>query len=667
MPSPRLQSLSRFPSRVLTSRAFGLRQKFLLAFLSLVLGLVIGLLLIVESRQRASIVRQMEKRGMAMATYLAAVSTKSLLTYNFVALEQDVEKLSRDRDVLYAIVLDREGRVAAYSGHDEKQGLILQDAVSQRAAQTTTTLIQRVQGGAGEAGYYDIAAPVFIRAGTEKWGTVRVGLSLRDMQVEIRQTRLQVLFLGVLGVLLGSAVAAFLARRISAPIRTLAEGTMAVARGDLHHLIPVRTRDEIAVLAANFNHMTSELLKHRTALEQTNRQLDQKVLELSILANYNESILTSMTSGLFTLNLEGHFETFNPMAETITGWRAAEVRGQSYQQVFADNAQFVQVLEASRHHHTSLTVPRLEFCCRDGRRVPLALRTAMLQDRDARTVGLLVVFEDLSPLQTLERRLHRADRLAALGQMAAGIAHEIKNPLASIRTFVQLVSRKHQDRRFVEKFDRIVPRELDRINCIIEELLELARPARLQCAPVAVPAILQRVVEVYAERMQQQHIKLKTAFASALPPLLADAEYLYRGFTNITLNAIEAMPTGGELTIVCRPVPKALVDFAAHGTGKAQKDPQAAHALDLDLYASDIEIVFRDTGEGIPAEQLDMLFTPFHTTKPHGTGLGLALTHKIIEEHHGSLHITSQVGEGTVVTVILPASTAGLSPSAQIR
>jgi two-component system sensor histidine kinase AtoS len=627
--------------------------------------LVIGLSLIVESRQRASIVRQMEKRGLAMATHLAAVSTRSLLTYNFVALEQDVEKISQDRDILYAIVLEREGRVAAYSGHDEAQGTILPDAVSQYAAQTTAPLIQRVPRSAGLAAHYDIAVPVFIGESAEKWGTVRVGLSLHDMQAEMRQTRLQVLVLGVLGVMLGSLAAVVLARRIAAPIRALAAGTLAVAHGDLHHTITVRTHDELAALAAHFNHMTSELLKHRTALEQTNHQLDQKAQEFALLANYNTNILTSMTSGLFTLNVTGCFETFNPTAETITGYHATAVHGQPYQHVFADNRQLVQVLDAARHHHAPLTVPRLEFVRPDGHRVLLALRTAMLQDNEAHAVGLLAIFEDLSPMQTLERRLHRADRLAALGQMAAGIAHEIKNPLASIRTFAQLVSRKHYDPGFVEKFDHIVPRELDRINRIVEELLDLAKPTRLQYAPVAVPTILQRVVEVYAERMLQQQILLKTTFAAALPLLQADAEQLYRGFANITLNAIEAMPTGGELTIACQPVPKALVDFTTPSGGQALADPQQAASLALDLYASDIEVVFSDTGAGIPAEQLDVLFTPFHTTKPKGTGLGLALTHKIIEEHHGSIQVASTVGQGTVVTVTLPAI-AGPTPSAQI-
>src|SRR5207237_10194772 len=126
------------------------------------------------------------------------------------------------------------------------------------------------------------------------------------------------------------------------------EGTVAVAHGELSYTITVETHDEIAVLASNFNHMTSELCKHRLALEDSNRQLDQKVLELSTLANYNDNILASMTSGLLTLDAEGRIEMFNVMAETITGVCGAAMRGQPAHRVFAGNMQFLQVLETSR-------------------------------------------------------------------------------------------------------------------------------------------------------------------------------------------------------------------------------------------------------------------------------------------------------------------------------
>jgi two-component system sensor histidine kinase AtoS len=642
-----------------------------LALIGLVTILTLGLLFIVESRQRASIEHQLQKRGETIATQLAAESRKSLLTYNFVALEQDAVQTAQARDVLYTVIHGRDGRVATNGKQGEirggdKQDLILSDPVSQQAVQAMATLIQYVPHTRQTAEHYDIAVPVFVPGSSDKWGTVRVGLSLHEMQMEITQTRWRVLSLGVVGVALSVVVAAFLAQRIVAPLQILTEGAVSVARGDLTHTIAVQTHDEIAVLADNFNHMTRELCKHRMALEETNRQLDHKVLELSALANYNDNILASMTSGLLTLDIDGCIETFNAMAETITGLRGMDVRGQLAVHIFADNVQFLQVLETSRQHRTPLTAPRLEMCRHDGQQVPLALRTAMLQDREGQAGGLLAIFEDLSPMQTLERRLHRADRLAALGQMAAGVAHEIKNPLASVRTFAQLVSRKHHDNRFVEKFNRIVPQELDRINFIVEELLSLARPARLQCIQVALPSLLQRVVEIYSERLQQQNIRLKSDWTAALPPLLADVEQLHRCFTNIVLNAIEAMPTGGELSILCRPVPKALIDFTTTSNRGVSSDASEGTSSALDLYATDVEVVIKDSGMGISAAQVDHVFTPFWTTKPKGTGLGLALTHKIIEEHGGTIQLTSEVGQGTTVTIHLPTSAADSPAPAQI-
>ncbi len=614
---PKLTRLSRLTARGLRKRPFGLWQKFLLAFTALVVGLIICLLLIVENRQRASIIHQVKKRGITMATQLAAVSTRSLLTYDFVLLEQDTEKVSRNQDVLHVIILDREGQVAAYSGHDAQQGKVLQDDISQRAEQAQKLLIQEVKGEQGKVAYYDIAVPVFIQASKDKWGTVRVGLSLNDMWAEIRRTRRQVLQLGVVGVVLGTVAAAFLARRIAAPIQDLTAGTIAVAHGDLQHVIPIRTRDEIAVLATNFNHMTAQLLKHRMALEAANRELDDKVHELSILANYNENILTSMSSGLFTLDLDGRFETFNAMAETILDLCGTEVRGQPYQHILAAHTPLVQMIDTSYRRHTPLTVPRLELDRPDGQRLPLGLRTATLQDHDGSTVGLLAIFEDLSPMQMLKHRLRRADRLATLGHVAAGLAHEIKNPLTSVRAFVQLVRQKHDDSHFIEQFDRVVLHEVDRINAIVEELLDLTRPAPLHRVPLDVLAILQRVTDTYTEPMRQQQIHMETAWPDTLPPLEADAEQLQRAFGNITLNAIEAMSDGGTLRIACHAVPRSLDDIMSSGypepLGSSQVEPD-------DHYTTDIAIAFCDTGAGIPAEQLDNLFTPFFTTKRRGTG-----------------------------------------------
>jgi two-component system sensor histidine kinase AtoS len=209
--------------------------------------------------------------------------------------------------------------------------------------------------------------------------------------------------------------------------------------------------------------------------------------------------------------------------------------------------------------------------------------------------------------------------------VAAGLAHEVKNPLTSVRAFVQLVRQKHDDRNFMEQFDRIVLHEVDRINNIVEELLDLTRPAPLHRVPMDILALLRRVTDTYAEQMRQQNVTLKADWPDRATLLEADTEQLHRVFGNITLNALEAMPEGGTLHISCRTVPRSLDHMVLPG----YEDGINPGDLHQDHYATDIEVVFRDTGVGIPADQLDALFTPFYTTKKRGTGLGLALTHKI--------------------------------------
>lgn len=401
--------------------------------------------------------------------------------------------------------------------------------------------------------------------------------------------------------------------------------------------------------AVNFNHMTSELWKHRTELEDANRELDQKVHALSALTTYNENILSSMTSGLMTLDLDGRFEAMNATAETILSVCGTSIQGCHYSDILAADTLFGQVIENSLQSQTSINVPRLEFIRPDGLAVPLGLRTAMLHEGE-QTFGLLVIFEDLSPVQALERRLRQADRLAAVGQVTAGLAHEIKNPLTSVHAFVQLVRQKHNDAKFIEQFDRIVLHEVDRINGIIEELLDVTRSKPLHRLSMNILDLLGHVTEVHTEMMLQQSVRLEAEWPALLPAIEADSEQLQRAFGNLVLNAIEAMPEGGILGIACRVVPKSITDIVA-------SDASATRAVsEHGPYAADIEVTVRDTGVGIPADQLDDLFTPFFTTKKKGTGLGLALTHKIIEEHGGSIQIASELGSGTAVMVRLPAT-----------
>jgi signal transduction histidine kinase len=233
--------------------------------------------------------------------------------------------------------------------------------------------------------------------------------------------------------------------------------------------------------------------------------------------------------------------------------------------------------------------------------------------------------------------LRRSDRLAALGTLAAGLAHEIKNPLSSLQTFTRLVSRKFDDQRFRETFERVVPHELDRINRIVERLLELARPQRPSPKPVQVPALLERVLELYANQIETKRITVLREYAHDLPVLQGDAEHLYQAFLNLVANGLDAMGPGGRLTL--RTAPSEDRDWLTLG----RRAPE--HGVKVEI---------EDTGSGIALPAADRIFNPFFTTKDGGTGLGLALTHKIVEDHGGSITFRSAPGVGTTFQILLP-------------
>jgi hypothetical protein len=245
----------------------------------------------------------------------------------------------------------------------------------------------------------------------------------------------------------------------------------------------------------------------------------------------------------------------------------------------------------------------------------------------------------LSRVRDLEDRLRRADRLAALGTMAAGIAHDIRNPLTSILIFSQLMSLHHDDPDVREKFNRVVPRELERVQAVIEDMMELARPVTIHRDPVNLNEVFAQILELFESQMATQKVKLAQEYDPGLPFCMADRKRLHRCFSNLVSNAIQAMPTGGDLTVRTGLVP-AMV-FANSGS----PDPQPEPAL---------RVMVADTGQGIPADRLPRIFDPFYTTKEKGMGLGMAITHRIVEDHKGTIDVKSEVGLGTTFTVHFP-------------
>lgn len=615
-------------------RFASLRTKLLVGTVAVIVLVMTAVIVVVDHRQGDAIVEEFERRGEVLARNLAAISQGPLLLYNFTALEQNTARVGDETDVVYAIVLDAEGKVAAHSRRPERVGMPLIGGVHERAARAEGLLVQETTLHETGEVVYDFAVPIVVSG--QKWGTVRVGLSRRRMEAEIRQTRWELAALAGITLVLGGLAAALVARRIAEPVQQLEAQAVAIARGELAQRIEPASSDEIGRLAAAFNHMTSQLRQQRVALEEMHTELRQHFEELADLKSYTDSILASLTTGIVTVDLEGRVVTLNPSAELLTGFFAGEAVGRYGTEVFAGTPELGDILMETLASRAPIASVPLTLRRRNGAAIPVEVATAPLKGSDGKDLGAVAMLRDLTVVRQLETQLRRSDRLAALGTLAAGLAHEIKNPLTSVLTFARHLPRRFDDDRFRERFQSVVPRELERINEIMERLLELARPSRLTFSLVRLAGLLERAVDLYANQIEAKGITVVREYARDVPPIQADEDALYRALVNLVANALDAMGQGGRLTL----------RLAWNDGGAAR----AAHRA----FNRRVRIEVEDTGAGIAASHSERVFNPFFTTKDTGTGLGLAIAHKIVEDHGGAIDFRSVPGAGTTFRIVLP-------------
>lgn len=371
------------------------------------------------------------------------------------------------------------------------------------------------------------------------------------------------------------------------------------------------------------------LLAARLAARQTGEEAAAHALVN--LRALHERIVESMRSGVVTLDLEGCIYTFNAAAEEITGYTAAQLRGQDASSLFGDVREKIQ--ESLRAALAGEKSPRYEADCPTPDNLSVRLGFSIFPlfpeaNHSARPTGVVITFQDLTEVRALEETARRQDRLAAVGRMAAGIAHEIRNPLASISGSVQVLrSEAKGDPAQTELMD-IILRESERLNRIITDYLAYARPRSVSPVELDVRATLRETIALtrYSPELTAQHeIEERLPDESVL--VVAEADRLKQIFSNLVRNALQAMPDGGRL----------IIEAVSLASGRAR-------------------LSFTDTGCGMSAKQVERLFEPFSSTKPTGTGLGLSIVYQIVRDHNGTINVHSREGAGTTITIELPGT-----------
>lgn len=282
--------------------------------------------------------------------------------------------------------------------------------------------------------------------------------------------------------------------------------------------------------------------------------------------------------------------------------------------------------------------------------------------------GACAVVRDLTQAQRLQRELRLRERLATVGELAAGVAHEIRNPLAGISSAAQVLLTRFEPRDDRQKFCRVIIEQVDRLDHTVTSLLKFARPPEPQLRAGRIEAVLERVLGLEAEPLAEARVVVERRYAARLPALFIDPGLLEQVMLNLVINAVHAMPAGGTLTVeigVARGKPRPAersrgrrsADLGAGGERRGGDAGERRAGGETDAEAKVVPVVrvrIIDTGRGIPKEVLPRLFDPFFTTKASGTGLGLSISQSIVQEHGGTISIASREGRGTTVVVELP-------------
>jgi PAS domain S-box-containing protein len=376
-----------------------------------------------------------------------------------------------------------------------------------------------------------------------------------------------------------------------------------------------------------------QLLCNHLAVALNNARLYTQLQDSKI---YNETLVDSLVSGVVAASLDGTITVFNREAQRITGLAATDTLTQPLGVLPRPLENLLkETLKGSPAiANQDFTLPQSH-----GEPIPLRVSSSVIYGHAGKKLGAFLVVNDLTTIRQLELQVRRTDRLASLGTLAAGMAHEIKNPLVSIKTFTQLMPERYDDADFRETFSSLVGGEVKRIDSIVNQLLRFSRPSKPVLAAISLHDLLNNALKLLQQQMRSKNIQLSTSFTIAPDSINADGDQLSQAFINFFLNAIEAMQQGGTLTVVT-----------------SQPSPEHPSSAWWNGHPDRPMILVRiqDTGEGISQEDLTHIFDPFFTTKSQGTGLGLSVAHGIIQEHSGLIDVKSEAGHGTTFTIAIP-------------
>jgi len=616
----------------------GIRTKINLGIMTIVLVSVLLIALSASQIVSRALFLEYRNRGISLAVNLAARSEDPILAMDFLRMRSLIgEVTSSTGDVLYAFIQDPDGEILS---HTFSGGFPVQLKTANTVQATQRCNVRLLSSGKDQ--FYDFAAPVMV--GEFQVGTIRLGLLRTQVTATVKELWWAIFVFAILSVIVSDTVGLALARNLTSRIKRLQAASEDMLKGHREEanalpaevagqdavlparrtslFAPRRTGDEIHQLAETFDAMTAAIKRYIEQLaaskavlaksETKYRRIFEDSMDLIFVADRNGRLVDINPAGVRMLGYESHKQLARRQNLTTIIERPAEGR-----ELIAEiqRAGFIKDRECMLRTRT-------------GGELAALLSMTTRSDAAGRVVEYEGIVKDITEHKLMHRQLLQADRLASLGQLASGVAHEINNPLGLILGYTQLLLREGtvaegmaDDLQTIEKQTR---------NCkkIVEDLLNFARKSGTTLAEVKINQALDAVIDVVRKQLELDNILIRTRYDENLPEIAGDTEKLKQVFMNMLINARQAIGKNGEIVIT---------------TG-------------VDRSSRSVFISFRDDGPGIAPGILDKIFDPFFTTKPtgQGTGLGLSVSYGIIEDHAGDIRVASVPGAGTEFRIRLP-------------
>jgi PAS domain S-box-containing protein len=567
------------------------------------------------------------------------------LSYNYIALQQLTQQTVEQEGARYVILLDKEGKVAGHSGGSEWQGKELQDPVSREAAASPTTLVQSVKSSnLGRHPGLDITIPVYVEGSPQKWGTVRVGISLDPMHQRLASIQLWGIGLGVGVLLLALIVAQLLARHITRPLHRLVEATGELARGNFDIRIDLTTGDEMEDLSKQFEVMAGEIRVRQQQVEATNHDLARlnagleeevrKRTHALLEAEQKYRILVEYSPNPICILQRGRLVFFNRAFQQAFGYGAEELQRPGFDFLSLlepEDRGKVEALLGGDGSGPSGADESIEIVAqpKSGTPIHLDMRSTLISYEGSPALEAILV--DVTERRKLQEQVVSYERLRALGEMAGGVAHDFNNVLGAILARAQMLQRSAAEPQVLRGLQIIEKAARDGAETV-KRIQNFTRVRTEQdFTRVDLNPVLDDVVEMTRSRWEDDaHRQGKRIFVTRewgeIPGVRGNVSELREVFTNLLLNAVDAIHGEGTIRVSTR------------------------------RNGDKVTVVVADDGEGMPPEVQRRLFDPFFTTKGvQGTGLGMSVAYGITRRHGATIEVESELRKGTVFRLEFPA------------